>query len=113
GRAVLGRNGRGRRARQRPRRRGSAYYDPVEIATDAHAAASLARGLDPSSARRLEAFRFAPIATAWLAWRTHVALPEAIMLDEDREGGEPGQWLFDRGRQAGLRIAAVVGSAPD
>ena len=108
---LIGDDGRWRLELRGARRRDCAQYDHVVIATDAHAAASLARGLDPSSARRLEAFRFAPIATAWLAWRRHVALPEAIMLDEDREGGEPGQWLFDRGRQAGLRIAAVVVSA--
>lgn len=95
------------------RLRGSARYEHVVIATDAHAAAKLATPLDPAVARRLEAFRFAPIATAWLAWRADVELPEAVMLDEDRPQGEAGQWLFDRGRQAGLRIAAVVVSARD
>lgn len=90
-----------------------ARYDHVVIATDAHAAARLAAGVDPAAAGRLEVYRFAPIATAYLAWRGNVPLPEAVMLDEDRSRGEPGQWLFDRGRQAGLRIAAVVVSARD
>jgi len=98
-----------RGARQPPAHR----YDHVVIATDAHAAAGLAARLGPSGARQFEDFRFAPIATAYLGWRARIELPAAAMLDEDRQAAEPGQWLFDRGRQAGLRIGAVVVSARD
>lgn len=95
--------------RQGPARR----YDQVIIATDAHAAAKLVGLLSPAHATLLDEFRFAPIATAYLGWRADVALPPVAMLDEDRAAGRPGQWLFDRGHHAGLRIGAVVISARD
>ena len=105
--------GRWRLAMRGARRPPADRYDHVVIATDAHAAARLVAGLDPSCARRLEGFGFAPIATAYLGWRADVDLPAIAMLDEDRQAGEPGQWLFDRGRQGGIRLAAVVISARD
>lgn len=88
-------------------------YDHVVIATDAHAAAKLVGPLSATHAALLGEFRFTPIATAYLGWRDEVALPPVAMLDEDRAAGRPGQWLFDRGRQSGLRIGAVVISARD
>lgn len=61
----------------------------------------------------LTAFTYEPIATAWLAWPADRAptLPPWIMLTEEPARRGYGQWLFDRGRQGDLRIAAVVVSA--
>jgi hydroxysqualene dehydroxylase len=76
----------------------------------------------------LNRFIFQPIATIYLGWKVNgklhvgstdakIAIPKIYMLDEDRAGGRPGQWLFDRGIQrleAGvLAVAAVVVSAWD
>jgi squalene-associated FAD-dependent desaturase len=88
-------------------------YDHVVVATDAHAAAALLETANAGLAARLRGFAFAPIATVYLGWRAEVALPAVGMLDEDRGAGCPGQWLFDRGRHAGLRVGAVVVSARD
>lgn len=95
-------------------RRGPAHrYDHVVIATDPLAAARLVGAIDAGCAQQLAGFGFTPIATIYLGWHEPVILPPAIMLDEDREAGSPGQWLFDRGRQAELRIGAIVISARD
>ncbi len=61
----------------------------------------------------LERFRYDSIATVYLAWRSDqpVSLPPWTMLDERADDQGWGQWLFDRGEHAGLRIAAVVVSA--
>lgn len=88
-------------------------YEQVVIATDACSAARLLAPLAPGPASRLDEFRYAPIATAYLGWRQDVRLPAVSMLAEDRENGQPAQWIFDRGRQAGLRLAGVVVSARD
>lgn len=86
-------------------------YAHVVIATSVPAAIPLVRALCPEEAARLAAFEFAPIATAYLAWRGDPDLPEVAMLRESPARGDPGQWFFDRGRQAGLRVGAVVISA--
>lgn len=64
-------------------------------------------------AERLRGFEPESIATCYLTWPASetVALPRWIMLDDHGESGGYGQWLFDRGVQCGLRIAAVVVSA--
>lgn len=98
-----------RGSRQDPAHR----YDHVVVATDAHAAARLVAPLDDACGQRLGEFGFTPIATAYLGWHEKLDLPPATMLDEDRDAREPGQWLFDRGRQADLTIGAVVISARD
>lgn len=64
-------------------------------------------------AERLRGLAAESIATCYLTWpdRETVALPRWIMLEDHGENGGYGQWLFDRGVQSGLRIAAVVVSA--
>lgn len=54
-----------------------------------------------------------PIATAYLAWpaRPVPSVPQALLLTEAPTQAEYGQWFFDRGEQAGLRVGAVVVSA--
>ncbi len=111
--APVADDGRWRLAMRGERQAPAQRYDHVVIATDAHAAEKLVGPLSTGHAALLGGFRYAPIATAYLGWRDDVALPPVAMLDEDRAAGSPGQWLFDRGRQAGLRIGAVVVSARD
>ena len=70
----------------------------------------------PAAARlisRLGDFEHDAIATVYLAWDASVSarLPETVMLQEDPERGEYGQWLFGRDPQQGLALAAVVVSA--
>ena len=64
-------------------------------------------------AERLREFEPESIATCYLTWPASqiAALPPWIMLEDHGENGGYGQWLFDRGVQSGLRIAAVVVSA--
>ena len=74
---------------------------------------ALASGVHQPTLAALEAFRYDSIATVYLAWpaRLQPRLPRWIMLEERASEHHWGQWLFDRGEQAGLRIAAVVVSA--
>lgn len=90
----------------------------VVLAVSAPVAAEL---LDPvahddserASVAALQGFRHESIATVYLAWPADAigALPGWIMLEERPGSAAFGQWLFDRGVQQGLRLAAVVISA--
>lgn len=79
----------------------------------ANASRMLAAGDCPHDAGRLRGFESEPIATIYLAWPADAApaLPRWIMLEERPRDRALGQWLFDRGSQHALRIAAVVVSA--
>jgi len=89
------------------------------LAVPAHAAARLLASLCGDAAQpgsrvaRLGEFAYDAITTVYLAWPAsqEPALPRWIMLRESAARGEHGQWLFDRGRCGGQRIAAVVISA--
>ncbi len=91
----------------------------VVLAVPPFAAARLLagiEGLSPAAGAVLEAlgrYAYDSIATVYLGWleATAPALPPWIMLDESAQDRGWGQWLFDRGTQCGLRIAAVVVSA--
>ena len=65
----------------------------------------------------LNGFNYLPIATVYLAWRSHQTLPSMLMLNDDRASGSPGQWLFSRGLHqteiGSVTIAAIVISAWD
>lgn len=98
--------------------RGSHLARRVVLAVPAYVAAGLLSG-SASTARQgavlreLERFEYDGIATVYLAWPASpgIDLPAWQMLDERAGPQDWGQWLFDRGVQGGLRIAAVVVSA--
>jgi len=89
----------------------------VILAIPAPAQARLVAGLPGAPAealaRRLADIAHEPIATLYLAWPAGLRppLPELCMLTEDPARDAHGQWLFDRGEQQELRVAAVVVSA--
>lgn len=74
-----------------------------------------ARLLQPLSerAQALAGFDYDAIATVYVAWPRDAvtSLPRWIMLREQPARMQFGQWLFDRGELAGLRVAAIVVSA--
>lgn len=73
----------------------------VVLAVSPLQAARLLEGLAPADRLGpLQACEFEPIATAWLAWRERLALPRALLLQEDWDRHQPGQWLFDRSGDA-------------
>ena len=67
-----------------------------------HAAALLAgQTATRASARLLAAYRFEPIATAYLGYPPAVSLPLPMLGMADRAPGHFGQWVFDRGALCG------------
>lgn len=80
----------------------------IVVATPPSNAARLLRELAPGVANGLDRFEMAPIATVYLAWPQACELPRIAMLVDEPGRGRPGQWLFDRGVHAGLRVGAVV-----
>jgi len=90
----------------------------VVLAVPAYAAAGLLAGSANTPRQRsvldeLAGFEYDGIATVYLGWpaSSNVDLPAWLMLDERAGPQDWGQWLFDRGAQGGLQIAAVVVSA--
>lgn len=83
----------------------------VIVATDPWSAARVLGRVAPRVASALGEMGSEPIATAYLAWDQRVELPASTMLVESADRGWLGQWLFDRGGHAGLRVGAVVISA--
>jgi predicted NAD/FAD-binding protein len=70
----------------------------------------LRQALPAGRLKHLTGFEYAAIATVYLAWRPCAVgmLPAWVMLTEKPRMGQFGQWFFDRGEQAGLRLASVV-----
>lgn len=88
----------------------------VVLAVPPHAVAGLLGEVAAAAIAPLAALHYDAIATVYLGWRTHrhpsaPSLPAALMLVESAGRQQYGQWLFDRGRQQDLRLAAVVISA--
>jgi len=99
--------------------RGSFVANRVVLAVPPFAAARLLADAARDAPRHREVlaelarFEYESIATVYLGWQERAvpALPRWIMLDERAGPRAWGQWLFDRGTQAGVRIAAAVVSA--
>ncbi len=99
--------------------RGDWRASRVVLAVPPFAAARLLTGVAQGSSERLALidrlarYEYDSIATVYLAWPESrlPSLPRWIMLDERAQPSDWGQWLFDRGTQRGLRLAAVVVSA--
>jgi hydroxysqualene dehydroxylase len=93
----------------------------IIIATPPSNAARLLAPIAKSSiCDLLQAFRYQPIATVYLGWKTlnredFKPLPSMFMLTEDMAKNRPGQWLFSRGlhqcEHGLLAVGAVVISA--
>ncbi len=88
----------------------------VVLAVPPHSIAGLLGEANAAAIAPLAALHYDAIATVYLGWRTHrhpsaPPLPPALMLVESARRHQYGQWLFDRGRQQDLQLAAVVISA--
>ncbi len=89
-------------------------FDTLVLACGPRASARLLGRVAPEVAAALSGFDHHEIRTAYLAWPEDAApaLPTIAMLDDEGTAA-PGQWLFSRGVQAGLRLASVVVSVSD
>ncbi|MGB7298291.1 MAG: hydroxysqualene dehydroxylase HpnE [Burkholderiaceae bacterium] len=85
----------------------------IVLATPWHVTAGLLATVAPRAATALHHLKAEPIRTVYLAWpaSAKLQLPQMAMLTEKTDQGWHGQWLFDRGVQNGLQLAAVVVSA--
>jgi hypothetical protein len=103
--------------------------DEVVLAVPPYASARLLEGLaDVTLIAELKRFQYLPITTAYLGWSDTgppaggvtsvtepggrspgaMALPALLALRESPAQQRFAQWFFDRGRQAGWRVAALV-----
>ncbi len=89
-------------------------HQAVVLATSSTSAARLLEPVVPAAARALGRLRHEAIQTVYLAWpqAQAPALPPLTRLDDDAAAGQPAQWLFARGPQQGLALAAAVISLP-
>ena len=88
------------------------------LAVPPPAAAQLLAPVVPTWVQTLSAFEYESITTVYLAWPESLAgrfpsrhWPSPLLLREAPAEQAWGQWLFDRGFEGGIHVAAVVVSA--
>ncbi|MDO5057474.1 MAG: hydroxysqualene dehydroxylase HpnE [Lautropia sp.] len=91
--------------------------EQIVLATPPAVSARLLAGvLDAATLAPLNAFDYRPITTAYVGWKAELPglpahLPVMMSLigpEGAPEGDGPAHWFFDRGEQAGWRLAALV-----
>ena len=78
-------------------------FDCAVLAVGPQHAAGLLAGQPETaaSARLLSGYAFEPIATVYLAYPPPLSLPWPMLGLDDRQTGQIGQWVFDRGTLCG------------